>query len=160
MLSSISNKLTSNYLSIIKLLLSTDYVLSSISTLCCVVTQRCHLVIVGFKKKAKKESLALELSMALEKLDERADAQAEERELKRMQLEAELLEKQRDKEREHEMHMQGMMLSFMQQMMSTLTGRGYGHPSHVPTYPVHTSFSDDVPPYPPVTEHPNTSGNN
>ena len=66
MFSSISKKITSNYLSIIKLLLSTDYVLSSISTLCCVVTQRCHLVIVGLKKKAKKESLALESSMAWE----------------------------------------------------------------------------------------------
>ena len=38
----------------------------------------------GNCKKAKEESLALELSMVLEKLDERADAQAEERELKRM----------------------------------------------------------------------------
>ena len=121
--------------------MSTHYVLSSISTLCCVVPQRCHLAIVGFKKKTKKDSLALELSMALEKLDERADVRAEERELKRMQLEAKLLEKQRDKEREHEIHMQGLMLSFMQQM-STLTGRSYGHPSHVhsPTYPMHTSF--------------------
>jgi len=42
------------------------------------------------------------------------------------------------KEREHEMHMQGMMLSFMQQIMSTITGRGYGlptthpMPSHLP----------------------------
>ena len=45
-----------------------------------------------------------------------------------MQLEADLLEKQRDKGREHEMHMQGMMLSFMQQMMSTITGRGYNSP--------------------------------
>ena len=53
----------------------------------------------------------------------------EERELKRMQLEADLLEKQEEKEREHEMHMQGMMLSFMQQMMSTITGRGYNSPS-------------------------------
>ena len=112
----------------------------------------------------KKDSLALELSMALEKLDERADAQAEERELKRMQLEAELLEKQWDKEREHEMHIKGMILSFMQQMLSTLTGQSYGHPSHVHSlmYPVHTSFPNEVPPYnyPPVTEHPNTSGNN
>ena len=142
--------------------MSTNYVLSLISTLYCVVTQRCHLEIVGFKKKAKNKSLTLELAMALEKLDEKADARAEERELKRMQLEAELLEKQRDKERELEMHMQGMILSFMQQMMSTLTGQSYGHPScvHPPTYPAHTSFPDEVPLYPPVTEHPNTSRNN
>ena len=84
----------------------------------------------------------------------------QERELKRMQLKAELLDKQQDKEREHEMHMQGMMLSFNQQVMSTLTGQSYGHPSHVPTYSMHTSFPDDMPPYPPVTEHPNTSENN
>ena len=79
-----------------------------------------------------------------------------------MQLKAKLLEKQRHKEREHEMHMQRIMLSFMQQMMSTLTGRSYGHPSHVhlPTCPLHTSFPDEVPPYPSVTKHPNTSGNN
>ena len=98
--------------------------------------------------------------MTLEKLDERADAQAEERELERMQLEAELLEKQRDEKREHEMHMQQMMLSFMQQMMLILTGRSYGHPLHVPTYPVYTAFPNDVPPYLPVTERPITSGNN
>jgi len=99
-------------------------------------------------------------------LEERADTRAEERELKRMQLEAELLEKQREKEREHEMHMQGMMLSFMQQMMSTITGRGYGlptthpmpshllHAPHSSTYTSdpHTSFSNEEVSYPPVTE--------
>ena len=86
-----------------------------------------------------------------------------------MRLEAELLEKQREKEREHEMHMQGMMLSFMQQMMSTITGRGYGSPttamtSHFPhashstacTYP-QTSYSNEEIPYPPVTENPSTT---
>ena len=99
-----------------------SHTLSSINILYCVVTQRCYLAIIGFKKKAKKETLALELSVALEKLDERADTRAEERELKRIRLEAELLEKQRDKERVHEIHMEGMMLSFMQQMMSILTG--------------------------------------
>ena len=45
----------------------------------------------------------------------------QEREVKRMQLEVESLERQQDKEREHEMHMQGMMLSFMQQMTDART---------------------------------------
>ena len=52
-----------------------------------------------------------------------------------MQLECELLEKQWDKEREYEMHMQGMMLSFMHQMMSNITEKGYGSAgmsSHLP----------------------------
>ena len=56
-----------------------------LSSVYCVATQRCHLAIsYRVKKKTKKESIALELSMALEELDERRDPRAEERELKRM----------------------------------------------------------------------------
>ena len=70
-------------------------------------------------------------------------------------VEADLLEKQQEKEKEHEMHMQGMILSFMQQMMSTITGRGYDSPSgmtsHLPhgscptsnAYHPHTSLSNE-----------------
>ena len=138
--------------------------MSYINMLSSINTLTCHFP--GLKKKS---SLAVELSLALEKLDERVDTRAEERELKRMQLEADLLEKQREKEREHEMHMQGMMLSFMQQMMSTITGRGYNSPSgmtsHLPhaSHPTpyadhpHTLLSNEEFIYPPVAEHPNTS---
>ena len=73
-----------------------------INVLSSINTSTCHFT--GLKKKS---NLAVELSLALEKLDERADMRAEERELKRIQLEADSLEKQREKEREHEMHMQG-----------------------------------------------------
>ena len=86
-----------------------------------------------------KSSLAVELSLAQEKLDEWVDTRAEERELKRMQLGVDLLEKQREKEREHEMDMQGMMLSCMQQMMSTITGRGYNSPSGMTSHLPHAS---------------------
>ena len=75
-----------------------------------------------------------------------------------MQLEAELLERQQDKEREHEMHMQGMMLSFMQQM----TDASYAHSSHSYHHP-HTTLNfvnEEAPTYLPVTEPPNTTSRN
>ena len=92
---------------------------------------------VLLKQKSKKESIASDLSLVLEKLDEKA----EERELKRVQLEAELEEKRREKEREHEMQMQGMMLSFMQQMVSTMA-RGHSS-SAMPPVP---SYDTRMPP--------------
>ena len=76
-----------------------------------------------------------------------------------MQLEAELLERQRDKEREHEMHMQGMMLSFMQQMVQQMTVTHSPHSYHHP----HTTLNfvnEEAPTYPPVTEPPNTTSRN
>ena len=66
------------------------------------------MLYIAIKKKPKRESVAAELSTALERLDKTA----EEREMRRMQLKAELHER-REKEREHEMQMQGMFLSFM-----------------------------------------------
>ena len=120
--------------------------LSSTSTVYCVVTQRCHLAIIGFKKKAKKENLVLELSMAIEKLNERVDPRAEERELKRTQLEAELLKKQQDKEKEHEMHMQDDAVIYAANDVN---------PDWLkPRVSITCTFT------PPITEYPNTSGNN
>lgn len=71
------------------------------------------------KKKPKRESIAVELTAALERLDKKAEERAEEREIKRLHVEAEIHERQREKEREHEMQMQGMFLSFMQQMIGS-----------------------------------------
>ena len=76
-----------------------------------------------------------------------------------MQLEAELLERQRDKERKHEMHMQGIMLSFMQQMVQQMTGTSYAHSSHSYHHP-HTTLNEEAPTYPPVTEPPSTTSRN
>ena len=62
-----------------------------------------------------------------------------------MQLEAELEEKRCEKEREHEMQTQGMMLSFMQQMVSTMA-RGRSS-SAMPPIP---SYDTRMPPPPPI----------
>ena len=61
--------------------------------------------------------------------------------MKQIQLEAEIEDRRREKEREHEIQMQGMMLSFMQQMVSTIA-RGQSS-SVTPSIP--SSYGTRVP---------------
>lgn len=92
---------------------------------------------------SNKESIASDLSLVPKKLDEKAEV----RELKQVQLEAEL-EKRHKKEREHEMQMQDMILSFMQQMVSTMA-RGQSS-SALPPVP---SYDIRIPPPPIPTSY-------
>ena len=76
------------------------------------------------KKEAKRESIATELSAALERLDQKADEK---------KMHAFRSRRQREKEREHETQMQGMMLSFIQQMVSSFSGNSYFATAPLPT---------------------------
>ena len=67
--------------------------------------------------------------------------------MKRIRLEAEIEDKRRQKEREHEMQMQGIMLSFMQQMVSTMArGQSSGVTPSIPS-----PYGTRVPHAPPTT---------
>lgn len=106
-----------------------------------------NIVILGFKRKRAKSEISTELVTILNEMDEKA----EERELKRMKLEAELEEKRRVEERKHEERMQTMMMGFMTQMMSMVSG-GVPPPSFPHSHQPSTSYiPSPVSPYQPAS---------